>query len=59
MALRHWSFEHLLARVGTAAVLVLFVPMGLYLIHNVSTSVEQGLSQRGGSLVTTLAGEII
>ena len=59
MALNRWSLDRLTAWIGTMAVLTLFVPMGLYLIHNISSSTEQYLSQRGKSLVKTLAGQII
>jgi len=59
MAVNRWSLDRLIAWIGTAALLALFVPMGLYLVHNVSTSVEQYLSERGRSLGRTLAGQIV
>jgi len=59
MALNRWSLDRLTAWIGTVAVLTLFVPIGLYLIHNISSSAEQHLSVRGKSLVKTLAGQII
>ena len=59
MALNRWSLDRLTALIGTISLLVLFVPMGVYLIQNVSASGENYLSQRGESLVKTLAGQII
>ncbi len=59
MALNRWSLDRLTAWVGTLVVLALFVPMGLYLTYNVSSSAEHHLSERGASLVKTLAGRII
>ncbi len=59
MALNRWSLDRLTAWIGTVAVLTLFVPMGLYLTHNISSSVEQHLSVRGKSLARTLVGQIV
>ena len=59
MALNRWSLDRLTAWIGTTALLVLFVPMGVYLMQNVSSSAEHYLSERGKSLVKTLAGQII
>ena len=59
MALNRWSLDRLTAWVGTVVVLTMFIPMGLYLTHNVTSSAERHLSERGKSLVRTLAGQII
>ncbi len=59
MALNRWSLDRLTAWIGTISLLVLFVPMGVYLMQNVSSSGEHYLSERGKSLVKTLAGQII
>ena len=59
MALNRWSLDRLTTWIGTTAVLALFVPVGLYLIHTTLSSAEQHLSQRGKSLVRILAGQII
>ncbi len=59
MALNRWSLDRLLTWIGTTALLVLFLPTGLYLMDKASSSVEQHLSERGKSLVKTLAGQII
>ncbi len=59
MALNRWSLDRLLTWIGTAALLVLFVPTGLYLTNSASSSVEQLLLERGKGLVKTLAGQIV
>ncbi len=59
MALNRWSLDRLTAWIGTISLLVLFIPMGVYLMQNVSSSGEHYLSERGKSLVKTLAGQII
>jgi len=59
VALNRWSLDRLTAWIGTIGILTLFVPIGLYLIHNTSSSAEQHLSARGKSLVKTLAGQIV
>ncbi len=59
MALNRWSLDRLTAWIGTIALVVLFVPMGLYLTHNISSSAEQHLSVRGKSLARTLVGQIV
>ena len=59
MALNRWSLDRLTAWIGTIAVLTLFIPMGLYLIHNTSSSTEHYLSVRGKSLSRTLVGQIV
>ncbi len=59
MGLKRWSLDRLTTWIGTMAVLVLFVPTGVYLIHSVSSSAEQNLAKYGKSLVNTLAGQII
>lgn len=59
MALNRWSLDRLTAWIGTVVVLVLFVPMGWYLMRNISSATEQYLAERGKGLVKTLAGQII
>ncbi len=59
MALNRWSLDRLSAVIGIVALLVLFIPMGVYLTYTVSSSVEESLSERGRGLVETLAGQIV
>ena len=59
MALNRWSLHQLVAWVGTVAVIILFVPAGLYLTRFVTSSAEQSLVERGKSLARTLAGQIV
>lgn len=59
MAVNHWSLERLIVWIGTISLLAMCVPMGLYLTHSVSSSVEHCLSERGKSLASTLVGQIV
>ena len=59
MALKQWSLDRVWAWLGAAAVLVSFLPGGLYVTHLLSDSAERELVGRAQALVTTLAGQII
>ena len=59
MTLNRWSLDQLVAWIGTVAVIILFVPAGLYLTGFVTSSAEQSLVERGKSLARTLAGQIV
>jgi signal transduction histidine kinase len=59
MALRGLSLDRLLMRIGTTALLVLFVPAGAYLMQDVSSSANENLLERGSGLAKTLAGQIV
>lgn len=59
MTLSRWSMSQLLVWTGTAALVVLFVPVGLYLTQSVVSFAERRLSERGQSLARTLAGQIV
>ena len=54
-----YTLDHALAWIGSAALMVLFIPTALYLTQNVSDSVEQGLIDRGQSLAKALAPQIV
>jgi len=59
MALNRWPLHRLLAWLGALALFVMSVPAGLYLTHVVTSAAERSLSERGESLATTLAGQIV
>ena len=59
MALSRWSLHQLVMWLGTAALMVLFIPMAIYLTHNASSAAERSLSERGRGLARTLAGQIV
>ncbi|MFC1528368.1 ATP-binding protein [Candidatus Latescibacterota bacterium] len=59
MALNRWSLDRLLTWIGTAALIVLFVPMGLYLMMNIATSTERNLFEHGQSIASTLGEQIV
>jgi len=59
VALSRWSLDRIYAWVGTAALLVLFVPSALYLTHSLSASVETALLERGGTLGRALAAQAV
>jgi signal transduction histidine kinase len=57
--LNRWTLDQLVAWIGTAALLVLFVPGGFYLVRTVSLLAEHGLAERGESLARTLASQVV
>ena len=59
MGLKVWTLDKLTAWIGILAILTLFVPMGVYLVHSISSAAEQDLAKYGKSLIDTLAGQII
>ncbi len=59
MAVKQWSLERLMVWIGTISLLAMFVPMGLYLAYNASSSVEHCLSERGHGLASILVGQIV
>src|SRR3989304_7617783 len=59
MALSRWSLDQLVAWVGTTALIILFVPMGLYVTWDVTLAAERSLAERGLGLAKTLAGQIV
>jgi signal transduction histidine kinase len=59
MALTRWSLDKLVAWIGSAALTVLFVPTTLWFALSVSLSAERALIERGQSLGTALAGQVV
>ena len=59
MKTNRWSLDRLLLWCGTAAIVVLFVPMGVYMTHAVSFSAEQSVAASGQSLARTVSGQIV
>ncbi|NQT89568.1 hypothetical protein HQ560_22555 [bacterium] len=59
MRLSRWSMAQLLLWIGTSALVVLCVPLGLYLTRSVLSFADRRLAERGHSLVRTLAGQIV
>jgi two-component system NtrC family sensor kinase len=56
---RKYTLDQALMWIGSAALIVLFVPTALYLTRSVSVSVEQGLIDRGYSLAKALAPQLV
>ena len=54
-----WSLDQLVARVGAAALMVLFVPTGLYFTLSISSSAEAALAERGQSLANALVSQLV
>ena len=59
MILGHWTLDQVLKWLGALVLTVVFVPMGLYLTHKVSSATEQNLVERARGLVKTLAVQIV
>ena len=59
MTFTRWSLYQVVAGIGTAAIFVLFVPMGLYFRHSLVSTSERRLLARGRSIAETLAGQIV
>lgn len=59
MKINRWSLDRLLLWCGTAAIVALFVPMGVYITHTVSASAEQSIAASGRSLARTVSGQIV
>ena len=59
MALNRWPFDRLLSWLGSLALLVMFVPTGLYLTYHVSSWAEEHLRERGRSVARRVAGRIV
>ncbi|MCP4377346.1 MAG: HAMP domain-containing histidine kinase [bacterium] len=59
MKINRWSLDRLLLWCGTAAIVALFIPMGVYITHTVSTSAEQSIAASGRSLARTVSGQIV
>ena len=59
MILKQWTLDQLLKWIGIAVLTAIFVPMGLYLTHKVSSATEQNLSERARGLAKTLAVQIV
>ncbi len=51
--------DQALTWIGSAALIVLFIPTALYLTRSVSVSVEQGLIDRGHGLVKAIAPQLV
>ena len=59
MILRQWTLDQLLRWIGAIGLTVVFVPMGVYLTHTASSSIEQNLSERTQGLAATLAVQTV
>ncbi len=57
---RQWlTLDWVLTWIGSAALLVLFIPTAVYLTRHVSASVEAGLVERGSDVARALAPQLI
>jgi len=57
---RKWfTLDQALTWIGSAALMVLFIPTALYLTQSVSASFEEGLIGRGNDLVKALAPQLV
>lgn len=59
MTLNEWSLSRLIATIGAVAAAALFVPIGFYLAHSVSSSADHALAEYGTSMARTLGGQIV
>lgn len=59
MTVNRWSLDHLVEWIGATALIVLFVPMGLYLTHTVSSLSRRSLAEQARTLAETVAGQIV
>ena len=59
MALRRWSLSQLLVWIATIALVVVFVPLGLYLTATLSASENRSLTARGRSLAKAVAEQVV
>ncbi len=54
MALNRWTLNQLIAHLGGIALVLLFAPLGFYMVRSVSSSGERSLLERGQVLAKTL-----
>ncbi len=59
MKVSRWSLDKFLLLYGAMAVVALYVPLGIYVTHVVTTSAEQSVSASGKSLARTVASQIV
>jgi two-component system NtrC family sensor kinase len=59
MIKKWYTLDQALTWIGSAALMVLFIPTALYLTRNVAASVEQELMDRGQSLAKALAPQLV
>jgi len=59
MALNRWSLDRLILWGGTFSLLLLFLPIGLFLMVNYVDSVETNLIERGRSIARTTGSTIL
>jgi signal transduction histidine kinase len=59
MTRKWYTLDQALTWIGSAALMVLFVPTALYLTRSVSNSVEESLVERGHSLARALAPQLV
>ena len=59
MALRNWSLDRILARVGVVSLLAAFLPVAMVLTWSVSSSAEDCLSERAQTVARTLAAQLV
>ncbi|MBI5725082.1 MAG: HAMP domain-containing histidine kinase [Planctomycetes bacterium] len=59
MAMNRWSLDRLCAFVGSVSLLAAFLPVAVYLTHLVTSSAEESLVNRGGTLGQTVAAQVV
>lgn len=59
MTTKRYTLDQALTWIGSAALMVLFIPTALYLTQNVSSSFEEGLIDRGNDLAKALAPQLV
>jgi len=59
MIKKRYTLDQALTWIGSAALMILFIPTALYLTRGVSASFEEGLIGRGTNLAKALAPQLV